>query len=124
NSPGVKQGSLVRMWLPFPQEYRQQKDVKLLSASLNGEKYEPQIAPNAIDNGHDTVTGGAQRTAYFETRVDDPSKPIEAKVALEFTSYAYYPKLDPSLVQPLAADWGDAYLSERPPHIVFTPQLK
>src|SRR5581483_5001005 len=45
NTPGVKTGSLVRVWLPYPQEYRQQRNVKLISASP-----EPKlIAPNAVD---------------------------------------------------------------------------
>ena len=33
NTPGAKAGSLVRAWLPYPQEYRQQQNVKLISAS-------------------------------------------------------------------------------------------
>src|SRR2546426_5587 len=37
---GVRTGSLARIWLPYPQEYRQQKDVKLISASLNGQSYD------------------------------------------------------------------------------------
>jgi transglutaminase-like putative cysteine protease len=124
NTANVKKGSLVRVWLPFPQEYRQQRDVHLIGASLNGADWKPQIAPNAVDDGRSTVSGAPQRTAYFETRVDDPAKRIEAKLSCEFTSYAYYPKLDPSLVKPLSSDWNGAYLSERPPHIVFTTQLK
>src|SRR5947207_2400087 len=33
NTQGVNKGSLLRVWLPFPQEYRQQRDVKMLSMS-------------------------------------------------------------------------------------------
>jgi hypothetical protein len=33
NVDGAKKGSLLRVWLPFPQEYRQQREVKLISAS-------------------------------------------------------------------------------------------
>ena len=62
---GVHMGSLARIWLPYPQEYRQQKDVKLISASFNGQSYDPQIAPN----------GAPQRTAYFQQRISDPAKP-------------------------------------------------
>jgi transglutaminase-like putative cysteine protease len=118
NTPGVKAGSLVRVWLPYPQDYRQQRDVKLLSAS-------PQpklIAPNAVDGRH--VTGGAQRTAYFEQRVTDPALPMEFKEVFEYTSFAYCPALDEAKAQPLPTDWNGAYLGERPPHIRFTPDLR
>src|SRR3954468_24058186 len=33
NTPGAKAGSLVRAWLPYPQAYRQQSDVRLISAA-------------------------------------------------------------------------------------------
>lgn len=118
NTPGVKTGSVVRAWLPYPQEYRQQRDVRLLSASP-----EPKlIAPNGAEGN--PITGGAQRTIYFEQQVADPAKPIEFKVAFEYTAFAYYPKLDEAKVQPLPPDWNDACLAERPPHLVFTPALR
>jgi hypothetical protein len=116
DAPGFKKGALVRMWLPYPQEYRQQQNVKLLSSSPG----KPFIAPSAIDG---PTVANAQRTAYFEQRIDDPTKPIEAKISFSYTSFAYYPKLDEKLVQPLPADWGNAYLVERLPHIKFTPQI-
>jgi len=118
NTPGVKAGSRVRAWLPYPQEYRQQRDVKLISAS-------PEltvIAPSAVDGN--PVTGGAQRTVYFEAQVTDPATPLEFKQTFEYTSFAYYPKLDEAKVQPLPADWNGACLGERPPHILFTPTLR
>lgn len=118
NAPGVQAGSLVRAWLPFAQEYRQQRDVKLISASP-----EPKlIAPSAVDGN--PVGGGAQRTVYFEQRVTDPTQPIEFKLVFEYTASAYYPKLDEAKVQPLPADWNGAYLGERLPHIAFTPEIR
>jgi len=118
NHPAIRTSSVVRVWMPFPQEYRQQRDVKLISASP-----EPKlIAPNGVDG--DPVGGGAQRTIYFEQLVADPTKPLKFQEVVEYTSYAYYPKLDESLVQPLPADWGGAYLQERLPHIVFTPEIR
>ncbi|MEJ0088556.1 MAG: hypothetical protein WDM80_02160 [Limisphaerales bacterium] len=33
NAPGIKAGALVRVWMPYAQEYRQQRDLKLISAS-------------------------------------------------------------------------------------------
>jgi transglutaminase-like putative cysteine protease len=110
NTSGIKSGSLVRVWLPFPQEYRQQQDVKLITTLPTDAK----VAPN----------GTPQRTVYFEQRVADPSHPLTFSETLEFTSYAYYPKLDYARVQPLPPDWNGAELSERPPHIGFTPEIR
>jgi transglutaminase-like putative cysteine protease len=112
----LKPGALVRIWLPYPQEYRQQKNVKLISATPEN----PQIAPPAIDGN---PVQHAQRTAYFEQRVIDPAKPIKASITFEYTIYAYYPKLDEKLVEPLPADWNGAYLGERLPHIKFAPAI-
>jgi transglutaminase-like putative cysteine protease len=109
---GMKQGSVVRVWLPFPKEYRQQKDVKLISS----EPPPTLVADN--DAPH--------RTLYFEMKVSDPSKPIVIKNVYSYTSYAYYPQLDDARAKSLAADWpGKAeYLGERLPHIAFTPELR
>ena len=117
-TPGAKAGSLVRAWLPYPQEYRQQRDVKLISASP-----EPKlIAPSAVEGN--PVSGGPQRTVYFERQVTDPAKPLEFKEVFGYTSFAYYPRLAEAKVQPLPADWNGACLGERPPHIVFTPEMR
>lgn len=116
--PSIRTGSVVRVWLPFPQEYRQQRDVRLVSASP-----EPRlIAPNGVDGS--PVGGGAQRTVYFEHLVTDPDEPLVFQEVVEYTSWAYHPQLDESLVQPLPSDWNGAYLGERPPHIVFTPEIR
>src|SRR5688500_2081034 len=119
NAPGAKSGSLVRCWLPFPQEYRQQRGVKLIRSSPAG----ASIAPNA--DGETNITGAPQRTVYLEQRVTDPSKPMTFEIEFEYTSSAYYPKLDPA--QATAASLGAdlaPYLTERKPHIVFTPEIK
>jgi transglutaminase-like putative cysteine protease len=118
DNPALKAGALVRVWLPFPQEYRQQREVKLISASP-----EPRlIAPNGIEGN--PIGGGAQRTVYFEQTITDPAKPLEFKEVIEYTSFAYYPKLEESQVQPLPADWNEVCLDERPPHIVFTSDIR
>jgi transglutaminase-like putative cysteine protease len=118
NLPGVKANSLVRVWLPFPQEYRQQRNVKLLSASPKPKL----IAPSAVEGN--PVTGAAQRTIYFEQRVVDPAEPLKFKIVFAYDSFAYYPKLDPARVQSLPADWNGACLNERLPHIAFTPEIR
>ncbi len=118
NAPGIKAGALVRVWMPYAQEYRQQRDLKFISASP-----EPKlIAPNGVDGN--PVGGAPQRTIYFEQRITDPTKPIEFKLVFDYTAFAYYPKLDEAKVQPLPADWNGACLDERLPHIAFTPEIR
>ncbi len=115
--PAIKPGAIVRVWLPFAQEYRQQRDVKLISASP-----EPKlVAPPAMDGS--PVTGGAQRTVYFEQVIENTQQPLVFTEQLEFVSYAYYPKLDEKQVMPLPSDWNGADLGERLPHIVFDQEI-
>ena len=116
--PAIKTGAKVRVWLPFAQEYRQQRDVKLLSATP-----EPKaITPNAVDGA--TVTGGAQRTIYFEQTIEDVQRPLVFTEVIEFISYAYYPKLDEQRAEALPSTWNGAYLGQRLPHIVFDPAIE
>ena len=101
--PAVKRGSTMRVWLPMPQEYRQQKDVRLISTDPAG----AVVAPN----------GSAHRTIYLEKKIVDPAAEQVFSAEYEFTAYAYYPELSESAVQPLPADFPKEYLSERLPHI-------
>lgn len=115
--PGARIGSVVRCWLPFPQEYRQQRNVKLIRT------FPPEhvIAPNATDG---RILGGApQRTVYLERRIEDPARPVVFTEEFEYVSFAYYPKLDDQRARPLPPDYHGGYLDERPPHIRFTPEL-
>jgi transglutaminase-like putative cysteine protease len=118
DAPGLKVGATVRAWLPYPQEYRQQRDVRLISS-------EPEvklIAPKGVDGC--PVGGAPQRSAFFEQQVADPARPITFKLVFEYTSFAYYPQLDEAKVQPLPAGWGKAFLGERPPHITLGPEVR
>jgi transglutaminase-like putative cysteine protease len=110
NTPGAKAGSLVRAWLPYPQMYRQQSDVKLISSNPD----KPMIAEN----------GSPHRTLYFEQRVTDPAQPITFEAGYSYMSRAYYPILDDAKVAPLPADFDRQYLAERLPHIRFSPQIR
>jgi transglutaminase-like putative cysteine protease len=118
NAPGIKAGALVRVWLPYAQEYRQQRDLKLISANP-----EPTlIAPNGVEGN--PIGGAPQRTIYFEQRITDPAKPVEFKLIFDYTEFAYYPQLDEAKVQPLPTNWNGVCLSERLPHIAFTPDIR
>ena len=114
----LKPGSLVRIWMIYPQEYRQQRDVKLVRAT-------PPVT--AIAPNWDEAAGGElQRTLYFEQRVTDPDKPVRAEAVYEWTCAAYYPRLDPARVRPYDANSPlfRAFTAERPPHIVFAPEVR
>ncbi len=118
NHPAIKQGATLRVWMPLAQEYRQQRDVKLISTSPEA----TLIAPSAIEGN--PVGGAPQRTVYFEQKITDVNAPLVFKEVFEYTSFAYYPKLVESQVEPLPSDWNGASLSERAPHIVFYPVIR
>src|SRR6185295_9328207 len=80
--PRVKPGAVVRAWLPFPQEFRQQKEVKLVRSEPPATKIASARAP--------------QRSIYFEQTITDASKPPRFEMDIEFLSSAYCPKLDPA----------------------------
>jgi transglutaminase-like putative cysteine protease len=111
-NPRLKAGATVRAWLPFPQEYRQQRQVKLI-------RCEPT-------DGKLSDNGAAHRTIYFEHRLSDRSKPPHFLVEFEFVTSAYCPKLDAEKARPYDATSAlfREYTAERPPHIVFTPEVK
>ncbi|HAE62742.1 MULTISPECIES: transglutaminase domain-containing protein [Thermoanaerobacter] len=92
----------VKVWLPFPKEEFQQKDVKLVSASH--EKY--FLASSDIP----------QRTIYFEGKKENEY----------FVEFEYVIKEWVNTVVPANTEEINNYdfLSEEPPHIIFTPYLK
>jgi transglutaminase-like putative cysteine protease len=111
NVPGMKKGSTLRVWLPFPQVYRQQSKVYLLST----EPATGQISPEGVPH----------RCVYFERTVDDPGVPLSFKVSFEYLTTAWCPKLDEAQTKiTLNGEVLRDYLGERPPHLVFAPELK
>jgi transglutaminase-like putative cysteine protease len=80
------------------------------------------VAPNAVDGMR--IGGAPQRTVYLEQRIEDPSKPVVFEEAFEYVSSAYHPRLDDAAARTVDAEKFAGYLAERPPHIVFTPELK
>jgi hypothetical protein len=110
--PRLKVGAAVRAWLPFPQEYRQQRDVKLIRSEPAG----AIIAKSGLPH----------RTIYFEQTVSDATKPPRLFAEFEFVTSAYCPKLDASKVEPYdtTSELYHKYTAERPPHIVFTPEVR
>lgn len=109
--PRVKPGAVVQVWLPFPQVYRQQHDVKLLDSH-------PPVTLVAEN-------GAPHRTLYFEQQISDPNAPLRFRAEFEFVTSAYCPKLDPAEVEPYKreSDLFRQYTAERKPHIVFSPEV-
>jgi transglutaminase-like putative cysteine protease len=116
--PGARAGSLVRCWLPFPQEHRRQQAVKLIRTS----PAEHIISPSAIDGSY--IGGAPHRTVYMEQKIGDPAKPVIFEEEFEYVSFAYYPDISDDRAKAGAGSVDPLYLAERPPHIVFTPELK
>ncbi len=119
NRPSAKAGSLARCWLPFPQSYRQQGKIELIAT----DPLQHVVAPPGQDGRE--ITGAAQRTVYLEKRIEDPAQPLTFREEFAYTSSAYYPALRDDKASPLGdTDGYRTYLDERPPHIVFTPEIR
>ncbi|HMO25783.1 MAG TPA: hypothetical protein PKB10_05890, partial [Tepidisphaeraceae bacterium] len=110
NPAHARRGSIVRVWLPYPKPYGPQRDIELISSTPANPTLAPADAP--------------QRTAYFETTIDDPAQPMVFEIEFAYTTAARYPRLDDAAARPLPADWGDRYLRERLPHIVLDDTIR
>jgi transglutaminase-like putative cysteine protease len=108
----LKPGAKVRAWLPFPQEFRQQKEVKLISS----EPVHKVLSEN----------GAPHRSLYFEETITNANEPPRFVAEFEFVTSAYCPKLDAAQAKPydVNSEVYREFTSERPPHIVFSPKVK
>ena len=109
--PRLRPGALFRAWLPFPQEYQQQRDVRLIRS-------EPE-------SGIIAKNGRPHRTIYFEQTIAESGKPPRCAVEFEFVTSAWCPKLDPAAAEPYdtSSELYRKYTAERLPHIVLTPDV-
>lgn len=109
--PRLTPGAKVRAWLPYPQAYRQQGSVELLSNS-------PTLVEIAAN-------GSPHRSASFEAVVETAGVSPRFSIEYEFVTYADCPSLDPELVTPYDLDSKvyREHTAERPPHIAFTPEV-
>ncbi len=112
NKDAVPEGKIIRCWLPFPREkMNRQTDIKLISAFP--ERY-------ILSDNRDYL----QRTIYFEAPAVKGQK-TTFKGIFEYTGYAFYNKINPEEVKPVQLNEElKAFIQERPPHIVFTKELK
>ncbi|WP_394177000.1 transglutaminase domain-containing protein [Thalassotalea litorea] len=111
NANAVPQGEMVKAWIPFPRNIEgRQENIRYLDSS-------PKVHQIASEES-------LQRTIYFETpAVED--KPTEFWVEYEYDTYAVSVPVEPEQVTAVMPD--DAlmeYLQQRPPHVVFTPEIQ
>jgi transglutaminase-like putative cysteine protease len=107
----VPAGDMVRAWVPYPRALQgQQEDIRYIAS----EPAQHTIAPDSA----------LQRTIYFE-RAARAGQPTTFSVTYELTIFGQYHPIDPARVTPVTRTPELApYLGERPPHIVFTDDLR
>lgn len=107
----VPAGETVRAWVPFPRALPgQQEDIRYVSS----EPAQHTLAPEST----------LQRTLYFE-RTASAGKPTTFSVTYELTIFGQYHPIDPAKVTRVEPSRELApYMGERPPHIVFTDDLR
>ena len=109
NPNAVPAGEIVKCWLPYPKEnHSRQQRLKLISTSE--EKY--IIAPDSV----------LQRTIYMEKKAEKDSA-TKFTFEYEFTAFAEYNDIFSRGIVPSDATLEE-YIKERPPHIVFTDEIK
>jgi transglutaminase-like putative cysteine protease len=113
DADAVPDGEIIRCWLPFPREtHERQKNVRLISLS---EK-------NYVIADKSTM----QRTVYTEKKARK-GEPTVFHMIVGYTSASDYYSVGASKIEQglvLSADSVKEFTSERPPHIVFTPELQ
>ncbi|MEO0531099.1 MAG: transglutaminase-like domain-containing protein [Planctomycetota bacterium] len=110
--PRVQPGAKVAVWLPYPQVYGQQGDVRLVAS----EPEHQTVAPN----------GSPHRTIYFEQVIGPDAEPPTFRVEYEFVTHASCTALDPGLAEPYdtTSEVYTRYTAERAPHIVFNSEVR
>ena len=107
----VPAGETVRAWVPYPRALPgQQENIRYVAS----EPAQHTLAPESA----------LQRTIYFE-RAAHAGQPTTFSVTYELTIFGQYHPIDPDKVTPAAPSSELApYMGERPPHIVFTDDLR
>lgn len=111
DADAVPDGETIRAWIPFPQQIEgQQQDIVLLST---------RPAPHVL-----APTGTPQRTVALQAPAKT-GQPTVFEVSYTLTVLGRHHALVPdSVVSAADPSAFAADLAERPPHIVFTPQLR
>ena len=109
----VPAGYMIRAWLPYPRNVSN-RQVEVEYVSSDPESY-------IISENHDHL----QRSIYLE-KESVADRQTEFRVTFRYTSFAEHNEVNADLVQPMMRIGPELkeYISERPPHIVFTPELR
>ncbi|MBN1540535.1 transglutaminase domain-containing protein [candidate division KSB1 bacterium] len=112
HADAVPPGKMIRCWLPYAMEIGgRQENVRLIST-------EPQQRI-VSDNRRDL-----HRTVYLE-KPAVAGQSTDFKVVFEMTSLGYYQPIDAATCRQAQPDSElEIYLAERPPHVVFTPEIR
>ena len=111
NADAVPNGETVRAWLPFPRALPGQQENLRLIESMPAKHL---IAPESA----------LQRTVYLEQPAV-AGKPTRFSISYELEVFGQYHAIDPRKVRAAQRTAELApFIAERPPHIVFTPDIR
>jgi transglutaminase-like putative cysteine protease len=111
DADAVPAGETVRAWLPVPRAIAgQQEGITILSST----PAKHVVAPEST----------LQRTAYLEQPAV-AGQPTKFSISYEVTVFGQYHRIDPARVSaPVLTPEIAAHTGERPPHIVFTDDIR
>jgi transglutaminase-like putative cysteine protease len=111
DADAVPPGETVRAWLPVPRAIRgQQEAITFLSSAPAKHVVAPESA--------------LQRTAYLEQPAV-AGQPTKFSITYEVTVFGQYHRIDPAKVTaPVLTPQIAPHTGERPPHIVFTDDIR
>jgi len=111
NKDAVPAGKTIRCWLPYPRSYPFQTDIEFLSSSPEVKWIDQPLSPI--------------RSVYLEQKASG-DQPTVFTISYTFKVYSVYSKVDPAKVLPYDESKTDyiKYTKERPPHVMFTPELR
>ncbi len=106
----VPDGEIIRCWIPFPREIQnRQTDIQIVMTD----------PANSVLAPADQL----QRTIYFEKPAIAGEK-THFEVKYEYTTRGTWSDIDPIRIAAVSDPTLAKYIQERPPHIVFTPELR
>jgi transglutaminase-like putative cysteine protease len=111
DADAVPAGETIRAWLPFPRSIPgQQEHIRFVASAPAKHTIAPESA--------------LQRAVYVENTAR-AGVPTTFSVSYELTIFARYFAIDPTTVVPAKIDEALAeHVGERPPHIVFTDEIR
>ncbi|MGF1571484.1 MAG: transglutaminase family protein [Sumerlaeia bacterium] len=109
--PGVvKEGVPIRVWMPFPQDFKYQTQVNFLESLPVVNSISPQDYPH--------------RSLYFEAPAGPQDLPNKFFARWEMRRFPQHTNIVAAEVpEKQNVDLAMEFLGEKPPHVVFTPEM-